>query len=427
MSFSLKKWFYSFQATQLFMLVCCLFFCVFIIWSYYCTLDIVSITKGEVVPSTQLKSVEHFEGGIVHKILVKEGDVVKKDDPLVELETTSSDASLQELQLNFQSLSLDLIRLEHEASNKEELVFPKNTELDQYSKFQVSAVFNSRRKTLKSKLQEQNLIMEQKKIDINEIKSKTLKLEERLKLTDEQVTISESLLKDELTNRYKHLDLLKEKNSIESSIAESKSSLEKTHFALKQVEEHASSIQLTYTEGVEAQLKEVIRNKDEIEQRIIKSEDQHLRRVLRAPVDGIVRRLYVFTEGGVVKSGTPVLDIVPVDDKLIIEAMLPIGDIGHVRPGMEAQVLLSSSDARKYGHIMGKVELISPDTINDESGTFYKIIVSTKEDRFSTDTEEYLLVPGLTLAVNILTGSRSILEVIFSPFLERMDIALKER
>jgi adhesin transport system membrane fusion protein len=427
MSFNIKKWFNSIQATQLFLLVWSAMLISFILWSYYCTIDIISMTQGVVVPSSQLKSIEHLEGGIVKKILVKEGDIVKSGDPLIELEATASEADLNESTLRLNNLKLDHIRLVHEAANKEKLLFPKEHSFNPKDIEQIKAVFRSRRKNLNSQLEEQTFSIAQKEIEQKEHMAKLNKLEERLKLVQEQVKISEELLKDELTNRYKHLDLLKEKNSLESSISDSKATLEKGLFVLKQAKEFASRIQLNYDEEVETKLKDVISTKEELEERIKKFKDHRLRRVIRAPVDGIVQRLYVFTIGGVVKSGMPVLDIVPVDDKLIIEAMLPIGDIGHVQPGMEAQVLLMSSDSRKFGHIMGKVELISPDTVNDGAQSFYKIIVTTEVDRFSKDGEEYLLVPGLTLSVNILTGHQSILEVIFSPFLERMDFALKER
>lgn len=427
MSFKFKKWLDSLEATQLFLFVCTSMLASFFIWAYFCTIDIISMTKGEVVPSSQLKSIEHLEGGIVKKILVKEGDKVKTGDPLIELEATASEADLNELTLRLNDLKLDHIRLVHEAANKDELTFPKDHNFNSKEIEQIKAVFLSRRKNLNSQLEEQTFSIEQKKIEQREHESKLEKLQERLKLVQEQVKISEELLKDELTNRYKHLDLLKEKNSLDSSISDSRSALEKGTFALKQAQEFASRIQLNYDEEVETKLKDVIRTKEELEQRIKKFKDHRQRRIIRAPVDGIVQRLYVFTIGGVVKSGSPVLDIVPIDDKLIIEAMLPIGDIGHVQPGMEAQVLLMSNDSRKFGHIKGQVKLISPDTINDGSASFYKIIVTTEVDRFTKDEEEYLLVPGLTLNVNILTGHQSILEVIFSPFLERMDFALKER
>jgi len=427
MSFNFKTCSNSLQATQMFMLVCSFMMVCFMLWAYFCTIDILSMTKGEVVPSSKLKSIQHLEGGIVQKILVKEGDRVKKDDPLIELETTASDADLNEITLRHKSLSLDLIRLQHEAANKDELIIPTDSSFEQKDLDQVNAVFLSRRRTLHSQIKEQNFLIEQKKIESEETLHKVQKLDERIKLVDEQVTISESLLADELTNRYKHLDLLKELNSLETVIAESKAMLAKSNFILKQAEEHLSNITFSYHEEVESQLKEVKRGVEEIEQRLKKYQDHRLRRIMRAPVDGIVQRLYVFTEGGVIHAGTPVLDIVPIEDTLIIEAMLPIGDIGHVKAGMEAQVQLMTSDSRKYGHIMGKVELVSPDTITENNGTFYKIIVSTASDRFIHGEEEYILVPGLTLTVNILTGHRSILEMIFSPFLERLDFALKER
>jgi len=260
------------------------------------------------------------------------------------------------------------------------------------------------------------------------LKTRLSNLRKRLLLVQEQVKISENLLKEDLTNRYKHLDHLKEVNSLESSISENQSMLLKADSALKQAIVQKSTISNTYLEEVRDHLKTTRMQYNEYQQRLRKSNDSLDRTILRAPVDGIVKSLYVSTEGGVIRPGGSVLDLVPSDVKLVIEAKLPTRDIGYVQEGQKANVSLASSDAQRFGKLEGMVISISPDTLLSQNGIpYYKVQLITKQDHFKDDKQLYKLVPGMSLTVQIIIGQRSVLKYLTEPFLSRFGSALKER
>jgi membrane fusion protein, adhesin transport system len=149
---------------------------------------------------------------------------------------------------------------------------------------------------------------------------------------------------------------------------------------------------------------------------------------VRAPVDGIVKTLYVVTEGGVIPPGFTLMDVVPQDAQLIVEAKLPTKDIGYVKLGQKALVRLSAADAFKYEALEGKVIAISPDALVGTQGApYYKVSVETSKSYFGTENARYTLSPGMTLEVSIQTGERTVLQYIFDPILLGSRKAMTER
>ena len=170
------------------------------------------------------------------------------------------------------------------------------------------------------------------------------------------------------------------------------------------------------------------RSYDELRQRLQKLEDSQQRSTLRSPVDGIVKTLHRVTEGGVLKPGDPFADIVPAGDRLVIEAALPTGDIGYVKPGQTAKVRLASNDAMRFTALDGRVESISPDTIITPDGLpFYKVRILTDQDRFERQDLAYKLYPGMTVSVGIQTGTRTVMDYLLEPFMGLGGLAFRER
>ncbi|MBF0199373.1 MAG: HlyD family type I secretion periplasmic adaptor subunit, partial [Planctomycetes bacterium] len=313
----------AFLQTQLFFLLCVACFLAFASWSVFGTLDIMSTTTGKVVPSTKLKRIQHLEGGIIHRILAEEGQRVAKEDPIIELKTTANEADVNELKLSIKALSIEIERLKAEAEGQDSLEFKGNyPEEAKDQLMQAKELFSARRKSLKSSLNDQKQSITLRQLDITQLETSLVNLKQRRELLKEQIAISESLLKDQLTNRYKHVDLLKDLNSLESTLADSRSSRKKSEHALTQAELQLSALLNAYDADVRGQLKEKRQHLATHEERLKKYQDNLNRRILRSPVDGIIKSLYVATEGGVIQPGGAVADIVPEDDLLIVEAQL---------------------------------------------------------------------------------------------------------
>ncbi|MGN7614167.1 HlyD family type I secretion periplasmic adaptor subunit, partial [Magnetococcales bacterium HHB-1] len=328
----------------------------FLFWAHWGTLDMASLTEGTVVPFGQVKKVQHLEGGIVRKIMVAEGEQVKQGQPLVTLETAASDADVRELKVRIASLNMEILRLQAESEQKKMLqIDHKLTEQYPHQAEQVQTLFIARQKRLKNDLDGQKELIVQRSEDIAEIEGRLKNQQRQLKLVREQLKISERLLKNDLTNRYNHLDLMKEVNGLRGKIAADRIAKKRAEAALKEAEVRLKGILGSYKEEVESGLESAQREQAEYRARLRKYADNLSRTVLRAPVSGLVHTLYVVTEGGVVKSGETVLDIVPGGDRLVVDAKLPTQDIGYIRRGQKTIIRLASADASRFGDLAGKV------------------------------------------------------------------------
>ncbi len=415
--------------THLFLLLCTALVTAFGAWSYYGKLDVVSTAIGEVIPSSQVKSVQHLEGGIVREILVREGGKVEKGQPLVVLEGTESGANVQELEVRITSLRGDVARLETELTGADEIKFSPDLAAGHPDLVQqIRDLFKTRRSRLDNELASQRQLITQREQEIKTYSARLKNVRRSLKLLDEQIAISEELLRDNLTNRMLHLNLLKEASDLKGKIDDATTALPRAKAARQEARIKLKTIRNVFQEEVRENLEEKRRNLDELSKRIRKFEDSLQRTVLRSPVSGVVKTLHVVTVGGVVRPGGTVVDVVPAGDRLIIEAKLPTQDIGYVHPGQTAMVQLASSDAIRFGTLEGKVMNVSPDTIETADGVpYYKVRISTVRDYFERRGARYRLVPGVQVVSSIQTGQRSVLEYLLDPFLGSAQTALRER
>lgn len=415
--------------THFFLFLCVALCFAFGAWAYVGKLDVVSMAQGEVIPSSQVKNVQHLEGGIVLKLLVKEGEIVAKNQPLVELESTSTGADVGELEINLTSLRVEIARLDAEARQKSKPAFDKDLVSGQPDLVrQAIGLFNTRKRLMGSQVNSQKETIVQRQQDIREITTRIKNQRDSLTLQDEQVAISVELLKQDLTNRYNHLDLLKEATRLKGRIEEDKSALLSARSGLKEARSNLVSLRGTFEEEVRNQLETKRRTFNELTQRLRKFADSLQRTVVRSPVNGVVKTLYVVTVGGVVKPGSNIADIVPAGDRLIIEAKLPTQDIGFVSVGQAAKIRLASADAMRFGTIEGNVTTVSPDTlITPEGSPYYKVRIETEQDHFRKGDIIYRLFPGMQVSASILTGNRAVYEYLLGPFMSSMGDAMQER
>jgi len=399
------------------------------VWAWFFRLDVVSFAAGEVVPSSQVKTVQHLEGGIVSKILVREGDEVKAGQPLMVLESTASGADVDELEVRISALTADVARFKAEMIGAEEITFPdgfSEAHLDLSN--QARNLFISRRDQFQNDMDVQQSLINQRSREGDEISARLANTKVKIKLLDEQIKISEGLLKDELTNRMLHLNLLKEAANLNGTLTGDEAALARLQAAVQQEDLNLEAIQGRFRVEARQNLEDKRRSLQELTNRSRKFADSFNRSVLVSPVDGVVMTLYVVTRGGVIQPGGKVADIVPIGDALVVEARLPPNDVGYIHPGQLVRVTLASSDGARFGHLEGEVVHISPDTMKGTSGTtYYKVRIKTKTDVFKSKGEAYRLVPGVQVMCSIVTGSRSVLEYIASPYMGVLEKALQER
>ena len=401
----------------------------FLVWAAVSTLDIVSVANGEVTPSTSVKRIQHLEGGIVSQILVREGARVTKDQPLVVLAPTSSFADVSELEVRLNSLRVDIARFEALLKGEKKPTFDEDLVRDHPQLVaQAQQAFDVAMRRHLDEIDRQRQTVLQKTHAIEELKTRTRNRQRNLGIIREQVKISESLLADNLTNRYKHLDLLKELSTIEGSIEEDRATLVTAEATLNEAVAAQKAIKSAFDNENRKSLDDARLSHRELSQRMQKFKDSFERTTLRSPVEGIVKTIHIATIGGVVKAGEPVVEIVPEDDRLIVEAKLATQDIGYVEVGQPAMVRLASAEANRFGGLDGRVISVSPDTLLTPDGMpFYKVRIETEKAHFESHSLRYNLFPGMQVVASIRTGTRTVMEYLLDPYLSRLTEAMRER
>ena len=412
-----------------FILLVAAFLIAFGAWTWFGTLDIVSATIGEVVPGSKVRQVQHLEGGIVSRINAAEREIVEEGQILIELDSTQIDAEVAELRARLTALQIDIIRLETELAGKSDPPFPEALKATAPGQVEAAlALMETRRRRLTAEFNVQRQLIAQRRQEIAEVQARLNTAAQTKGFLEEQIGISDQLLQQNITNRMQHIDLLKDLANLEGRVQEDRALIQRTRAALEEGRAKLSENAERFTEEGRAELNTAKRESDELNERLIKFVDSQSRTVIRSPVAGTVKTLSVTTLGGVVQPGDMIAEIVPLDDRLVIDARLPLEDIGFVRPGLPAQITLTSSDAARFGKLEGSVIGVSPDALLDEEGVpYYAVRIEPEEQLFRDGELEYRLYPGMRVASGIIIGDRRIAEYILDPYVSSMRAAFRER
>lgn len=417
------------RSTHVFLLLLILMCVAFSYWAFWFKLDIVSMADGEVVPSGKIKQVQHLEGGIIREIKVREGDEVSAGQALMILEQIRSGASLEEMAMRINSLTVDIFRLKAQIQNDDQILFPGEIrqQLPQLVT-QANALFIAHKNSIQSTVNKLTTVIHQREQRIKTIQSQLKNKLDRLPLLEEEEALSDDLLKDNLTTRIKHIEVMRRRKEIEGRILNDRSSLKEARHALKETQEKLNETIHRIREENTEELKQAQQDLKEFSVRVKKFEDSLERTVIRSPINGVLKKLYKVTRGGVVKPGDILADIVPSEERLLIEAHLDIADIGYIRRGQKVLLQLPSKDARKFQNLEGKVMIISPDTFTDQTGrTFYNVLIESEQNFFQADDQIYKLYPGMILMTYIHIGERTVLEYLLDPYINTLSFSLQEK
>ena len=395
-----------------------IFFILIIIVSNLKIIEVLSLADGKIIPQGRIKFVQHLEGGIVEEILIKEGQKVETSQPLVILSKEKASSEFEEINTRLKSINLSILRVNSEKEKRNDIIIPdqmKNLFDNDLIKFE-NELLKSRKKAIDSE-------RKSKVSNIDKSKQNLINLKKRLKIVKEQESISEKLLKAEATNRLRHLELLRELSDVESKIDEQKSLILYNENELEKVNNN-------YEEQLNQELSALKKEKEELNKRIQKYSDSLNRTVLKSPVTGIVKLISVNSKGAIVAPGVTVVEIVPDNEKLIVEAKLPLSEIGYISSGLDAKIRLNTPEGSRFRALEGKVVFVGADRIsisdkNEES--YYLVKIETKETSFSKKDENFELFSGVPVIVGIITGKRSFVDYFLTPFKNKVSFALSER
>ncbi len=416
-----------------------LFFGVFGLWSAIAPLNSAAVAGGHVILDSNRKTIQHLEGGIIKEILVKEGDKVKKGEALVRLDETAAQARLDLLSGQSIAARATEARLLAERDNREDIVFPDDLlRLEQTHHAVVEEnldsqrrLFDSRRKNVEGQIAILHQKIEQFKKEIEGLKSQKNSADEQIGFLQEEIGAVRKLLASGNASKPRLLALERNKAAIDGERGDYVARISRSQQSIAEAEISMINLRNDFLNDVVGELRETQVQIADLEERIRASADTVVRINILAPISGVITGLKVHTLGGVIAPGEPIMDIVPQDDKLIVEAKVQPRDIDVVRAGLIARVRLSAYKSRKVPPVEGTVQQISADRFQDErTGEAYylaRIEISYDELDKLKKLEEVELYPGMPADVLIVTGSRTFLSYMFTPLTDSLSHAFREQ
>lgn len=406
-----------------------LFIMLAVIWSYFAELDVVVKGQGKVIPVSQIQIVQNLEGGIVEEIFVHEGDIVKAGQILLRIDDTRFNSSLREDEIKRYSLQLKGMRLQAESSGAES--FPEIPE--ELSKrvpklaAQEKQLFDQRQAEQQSKLAIVVEQVNQKEHQINELKTKQSSLKGSIRLASRELSLTRPLRKQGAVSEVEILQLERKVNDLKGEIDQLSLSIPRSESEKKEAERKLDEVRQKFQQEAQAEFNKVSAELSTLQEASVALEDRVARTLVRAPLRGTVKSLLVNTVGGVVQPGMDLVEIVPMDEGLLVEARVLPKDIAFIRPGLDATVKLTAYDFGIYGGLKGKVKHISADSFVDEKeNPYYLVRILTVENYLVRDGEELPIIPGMTTEVDILAGKRSVFDYILKPILKAKQNAMQE-
>ena len=423
------------------------FVIVALIWARFAELDEVTSGMGKVIPSSQIQMVSNLEGGIVRNLYVREGQQVEKGQELLLIDDTRFLSDLREREQEIAALEGDVRRLKTEVNsiviNDESNVawrqrvkvvvgvldFPEEFQ-EKYPgqpEFQRS-LYAERINFINNQLSIFGNQIEQREQEVIETNSKIKTLQRGVGLAAQEVNMTRPLAKDGIVPQVEILRLERQLNQMQGELESTRLMLPKLDASLRENIFKRKEVALTFRSDAQRELNEKRNRLMQLQQGEVGLQDRVRRTSVLSPAKGIIKTLNVNTVGGIVQPGVNLVEIVPLEDSLLIEARIEPKDIGFLRPGLTAMVKFTAYDFTIYGGLVGEVEKISADSIQDEKGnTFFIATIRTKESSLGSEAAPLTIISGMQAGVDVITGKKTVLDYLLKPLLRAKQGALRER
>ena len=361
-----------------------------LLWASWAEVDEVTHGEAQVIPSSQVQIIQSLEGGIVSEMKVRQGDVVQAGQTLARIDDTRFSSSVEETEAKLMGLSAAIARLEAEVNGQRRIQFPDRVR----------------------KLRPDLVASEQQLFDsrMREVDQAIGGLASSLRLAQREYDMAEPLIRQGVMSELDGIRLKRDISELQSKISERRN-----------VSRSQASADLSKNQAELAVYRGTMRG----------ATDRVSRTDVKSPVRGIVKQIAVNTVGGVVAPGAQIMQIVPLDDTLLVEAKLRPQDIAFIRPGQQATVKITAYDYGIFGGLEGKVELISADSIVDERDqrkeSYFQVQVRTDRAYLGTAEKPLPIIPGMTAQVDVITGRKTILHYLLKPINKARERALRER
>ena len=391
-----------------------LFWVIMFLWSYFATLEEVTRGQGRVIASSKIQVIQNLEGGIVKEILVQTGDEVTQSQPLIKLDETRFKAELAAMQQNRASLAANITTLTAESRGSAPVFDANFTNSYPNLVARELELHQSRMLTQGESIE----VLEQR---LERLQAQSNAASENFGLIQQEQDIVAPLVEKGVESQMELIRLKQRLNEAQSNIFQIDAEIEATNAQLKAeqssfIEQAREKLQLAKTEY------------NALIETIPTLEDRLERTLVRASMNAVVNRLLVNTIGGVVQPGSPMVELVPIDDELVVEVEISPKDIAYVIPGQRASIKLTAFDFAKFGALDGNVTKISADSISKEDGSiWYLCQVSVPVDTMTTLGKTIQIQTGMVAQVDIISGEKTVLEYLLQPVTKIANEAFRER
>lgn len=400
-------------------------------WAVTAHLDNAAVANGVVAVDSKRKTVSHLEGGVLKALLKGEGERVAKGEPLLRLEDARARAELQQLQAKRVGLLAKLARLRAEQTKAAEIDFPDDIEkADTPVAREVLRaernLFKSRAEVHQGKIQIQERVIEQYQAEAEALKAQIDATNRQRSLMDEEVRIFGELYEKRYAKRSQVVELQTKQSELVGKAGEYTARKAKAEQAVAGANLEILSISLDRQNEIAGEIQESQLMLSEVTERIVQAEDVLRRLVVTAPQEGIVANIRMRTAGSAIAAGEAILDIVPENEPLIVEAKVDPRDIDAVRVGATTRVRLTAFNSRLLPPLEAKVSYVAPDQlVDDKTGTTY-FVVRAEIDPDSLRAHKVALHAGMNAEVMIVNGERRAIDYLISPFTDRFNRAFRE-
>jgi adhesin transport system membrane fusion protein len=405
------------------------FFVFLVVWAGFSEIDEVTRGDGKAIPSSKLQKIQNLEGGIVAELYVKEGQIVEAGAPLIRLDDTRFVSNAGETEALRLAMQLRVERLSAQVDDRPLTIPDDVLKAAPSQAANERSLYESRRQQLKDEvggLQEQ---LVQRQQELREFTSKQSQYRSQLSLQRQEINMSEPLVAQGAVSPVEVLRLKRAEMETRGQLDATTLAIPRAESAIKEVQRKIDETRGKFRSEALTQLNEARTELNKAESTGRALEDRVSRTLVTSPVRGIVKQLLVNTVGGVIQPGSDMVEIVPLDDTLLVEAKIRPQDIAFLHPGQEAVVKFTAYDYTIYGGLKAKLERIGADTITDEDKktTYYMITLRTDRSHLGTDEKPLLIIPGMVASVDIITGKKSILSYLLKPIIKARAEALHER
>lgn len=404
-------------------------FAVFLLWATFARVDEVTRGAGRVIPSSKVQVIQPSQPATIREILVRGGQVVKKNQLLVRLDDTDSSSELGQIEAESRSLEARAARLTQEAQGQTfgcpESLKASNPEACESE----AALQQLRSSALQTKLTALSAAVEQRRRDLSEAQATASSLRQSLQLANDQVAMLEPLAAKSIVPQTELLSARRDAQDIRGRLAAAQEAISRNAAAVREAQAQLSEANLQFRQEALDERNQ-LSAKLAVNQESLRGAAGRLERSeIRSPVDGIINDVQINTVGGFVNAGQKIMQVVPAGEKLLVEARVQPRDIAFINVDDEAIVKVTAYDFSIYGGLKGKVVQVSADSIYDEEAkeAYFTVLVETDRSYLTAGKARLPITPGMICDVEIITGRKSVLNYLLKPVNKARNEALRER